>query len=113
MVAPGAVGWTSIEEHNIQKPKPTVLRISPNPFRRFTNIIYQISDRCEDIVFRVYDITGRKVRDLTDQVSIISHQSSVKWNGTDDFNRRLPSGVYFLKLTTGGYTTTEKLLLIR
>ncbi|UCG31493.1 MAG: T9SS type A sorting domain-containing protein [candidate division WOR-3 bacterium] len=35
------------------------------------------------------------------------------WNGTDDTNRKLPSGVYFLKFTAGDYTATQKLLLIR
>jgi predicted outer membrane repeat protein len=110
---PGAVGWPGIEEYNIQKPKSSMLCVNPNPFRYSTNIAYQISNRGVGITLKVYDITGREVRDLTEQVTANGHQASVKWSGADDLNRRLPSGVYFLKLEAGDYSGTEKLLLIR
>ncbi|UCG93260.1 MAG: hypothetical protein JSV97_06070, partial [candidate division WOR-3 bacterium] len=40
-------------------------------------------------------------------------RNTVSWDGVDDADRKLPSGVYFLKSTAGDYQQTEKLLLIR
>ncbi|MGB7054715.1 MAG: T9SS type A sorting domain-containing protein [bacterium] len=94
-------------------PEFSILQISPNPFRHFTDIRCQITDNCNETVLMVYDIEGRKIKDLTEGLSAASHQSTVKWSGTDNFNRILPSGVYFLKLMAGDYAVTRKLLLIR
>jgi hypothetical protein len=94
-------------------PKLLILQISPNPFRHFTDIRYQITDSWNEIALMVYNVEGRTVRDLTEGLSAASHRSTVKWSGIDDFNRILPSGVYFLKLMAGEYTVTRKLLLVR
>jgi hypothetical protein len=79
---------------------------SPNPFSSSIDIRYQITDDRQKCELRIYDITGRLVTDL-------SRQISVTWDGNDLSGHILPGGVYFLKLTIGDYTATEKLLLIR
>jgi flagellar hook assembly protein FlgD len=38
---------------------------------------------------------------------------SLTWDGRGDAGTVLPRGVYFLKLTAGGKTTTAKLVLLR
>jgi hypothetical protein len=85
----------------------------PNPSRQFTDIRYQITDSREKCEMKIYDITGRLIADLSEQISVIGHQSSVKWNGTDQANRRVASGVYFVRLVAGDYSATKKVLLIR
>jgi len=57
---------------------------------------------------RIYDATGRLVKEFR---HLLNEQ--IFWNGTDDLNRKLPSGVYFLKFEAGEHSATEKLLLIR
>lgn len=97
---------TGIEEHEASQTVATMLQVGPNPFCDRMNISLSMGNKSEEIVLIIYDATGRMIKDL-------SQSKVLSWNGTDDSNRRLPSGVYFLKLTAGVYTTTEKLLLIR
>jgi hypothetical protein len=92
---------------------PIYLEISPNPFRNIADIRYQITDDSKDVELRIYDITGREVKDLTGLVSAIGHRSSVGWSGVDDANRLLRSGIYFVRLKAGDYCITEKVLLLR
>jgi parallel beta-helix repeat protein len=90
----------------------SILTVSPNPFSDKTDIRWQMTDN-SIVELRIYDITGRIVKDFFGQVSIIGDQSSVVWSGRDDSGNKLPSGVYLLKFTVGDYTETEKLLLLR
>jgi parallel beta-helix repeat protein len=97
-----------IEEHEPTQTIFTYLQISPNPFRDRVNIKFSIKHSAEVIELKIYDATGRMVKDFK---HVINQQ--IFWNGTDDLNRKLPSGVYFLKFQAGDYSTTEKLLMIR
>ncbi|UCF70026.1 MAG: right-handed parallel beta-helix repeat-containing protein [candidate division WOR-3 bacterium] len=102
-----------IEEKGPSANMIIALQIIPNPFRHFTDIRYQMTEDCGDIVLNVYDITGRKVKTLLKQQSVTGYWSSVRWDGRDQHNRQLSSGVYFLHFQAGDYITTEKILLIR
>ena len=112
---PVTSGWVGIEENTIRPmlDATRLLEIYPNPFRHSTDIRYQITDDSKDLVMSIYDVAGRKVRDLTGLISLIGHQSSVKWDGTDQANRQLGNGVYFITLQTGNVVVEEKVLLIR
>jgi len=90
--------------------------IHPNPFRSETKIRYGIGDmgyEGQNVTLQIYDATGRLVKSFSRQLSAIGYQLSVKWDGRDDSNRRLPSGAYFVKSTIGDYTDIRQLLLIR
>jgi hypothetical protein len=84
------------------------LQVSPNPFRNKIGIKYSIGHRLDGIEMKIYDATGRVVKEFNHLTN-----NQIFWNGTDDLNRNLPSGVYFLKFKAGDYNATEKLLLIR
>ena len=89
------------------------LRIYPNPFSNVVNIQYYTQTRIDNIKSKIYDISGRLVKDLSAFSSDVDQQTSVTWDGTDQANRSLPSGIYFLQLKAGDSSITEKLLLIR
>ena len=55
----------------------------------------------------VFDVLGREVATLVNQ-QLTSGKYEVKWDGSN-----YPSGVYFYKLTTGGFTETKKMVLIK
>lgn len=102
-----------VEEFTSTNPLTNALTVSPNPFIHNTDIRHQITDVGQAHQLEIYDITGRLVADLSKQVSVIDHQSSVRWNGMNDSGHRLPAGVYIIKLTAGNYSMTEKVLLIK
>jgi len=44
---------------------------------------------------------------------VSGERSTVVWFGEDDSGRRLPSGVYFVRLEAGDFKQVEKAVLLR
>ncbi len=97
-----------IEEHEPIQQVTATLKIFPNPFSKLTRISFGTVRGVESAELKIYDATGRVVKEFNHLI-----HNQIYWNGTDDFNRQLPSGVYFLKFETEDYSVTEKLLLIK
>ena len=78
----------------------------PNPFNATTKISFTLA-RVSRIELRVFDITGRLVKTLTDEaLSAGSH--AVMFEAQD-----LPSGIYLCHLKTTSGSTTQKLVLLK
>jgi hypothetical protein len=102
-----------VEEFTSSTPIANAFTVSPNPFTTYTDIRCQITDDNPEFGIEIYDIAGRLIMNLSEQISVIGHQLSVNWNGRDQENRKLATGVYFVKFTVGDNTATKKLLLIQ
>ncbi len=93
---------------------PTMLgSVFPNPFTGQLRIDYVLAPNDLTPRLCVYDATGRMVRDFSGQLSGTGHLSSVIWDGRDDLDRRVPAGVYFVKLATDDYQNTVKTVLLK
>ena len=102
-----------ISKSEVQNPN---LVIYPNPFRNRTIIRYTIQDtgyKIQDISLKIYDISGRLVKSFNLESCIMNHESAIFWFGEDDSGRKLPSGVYFVRLEDGDFKKTEKVILLR
>jgi hypothetical protein len=55
----------------------------------------------------IYDLLGREVATLINQ-PLQPGTYEVNWDGTNH-----PSGVYFYKLTTPGFTESKKMVLVK
>lgn len=82
------------------------LNISQNPFTRNTTISYSVPARGK-VSLGVYDLSGRCVRTLVD-VEKGTGEYNVKLNA-----RGLETGVYFVRLKTGYYKETQKVVLMK
>ena len=49
----------------------------------------------------IYDVTGRRVRQLADRV-FPAGEHTLRWDGTDDAGQRIARGVYFVRSSTQG-----------
>ena len=78
----------------------------PNPFNPSTVIQYSIPISSH-VLLKVYDILGKEVAVLIDEVKEAGNYSH-KWNAAG-----LPSGIYFCKLHAGSNTATKKLILAK
>ncbi len=78
---------------------------SPNPARRRATVRFALPT-AQDPVLRLYDGLGRQVRSVRLSRDEGRHQVHIR---TAD----LASGVYFLRLTAGGQTRTQKLTIAR
>jgi len=78
----------------------------PNPFNPSTTIQYSVP-RTSRINLRVYDLLGREVSTLVNDVKQPGVYKTV-WDTQD-----MASGVYFLRIRSGYFTDTKKLTLMR
>lgn len=88
------------------------IAINPNPSFGRVRICYGGMSPMEHVALQIYDISGRLVNTMNFQP--YSHSSEhIYWNGTDEMNRRVPQGIYFVKVTTDAYTDTKKVIFLR
>lgn len=84
----------------------------PNPFNPVTTIGYDVPAPGGRVDLAVYDVSGRLVR-----VLVASHLTpgtySAVWEGHDERNTPVASGVYFVRMAAGSFAHTRKLVLLK
>jgi hypothetical protein len=83
----------------------------PNPFNPETNICFSLKASA-DAELCIYNLKGQKVKTLLSGL-LEKGRHTLVWNGTDDEQKSVSSGVYFYKLTSGKYTKTRKMILLK
>ena len=83
----------------------------PNPFNPETTITYSLQD-ASPVTIEIYNIKGQLVKTLVNE-SKSSGNHSVVWNGTDNSNRLVSSGVYYYKMQAGRFSSTRKMILMK
>ncbi len=90
----------------------------PNPFKPSgaghsptTTISFELNtENTEDTEIIVYNIKGQIIR----QYSIFNIQSSITWDGTDQTNQPVSSGIYLYQLKAGqNYSETKRMILLK
>jgi hypothetical protein len=107
--------FTGIDEHNrsVFNHANFELRVYPVPFSDKVNVEFNAPNTAQSSELRIYDATGRLVKSLNLQYNIAHHTRRTSWDGTDQANRRMPNGVYFMEVHALGNDLIEKLILIR
>ena len=93
-----------------------LLRNYPNPFNPETWIPYQLAESAE-VTLTIYDMNGQLVQRLE-----VGHQAAgmyqsrsraVYWDGRNQLGESVASGLYFYTLTTGDFTATRRMLILK
>ena len=84
----------------------------PNPFNPLTTVSYDLP-RQSTISVRVYDLAGRLVQVLVDDVTQSPGRHTATWAGRDSRGMAMTSGTYFCRLEVGGRIETMRMMLIR
>jgi len=102
---------TSINEYPIVQ-SDIELSNFPNPFNPTTTIIYQLPENGK-VELNIFNIKGQKVKQLVgNQLSAGEH--SVVWDGRDENNLPVSSGIYFYRLEIDNLEiNTKKCLLLK
>ena len=83
----------------------------PNPFNSETTIPYAVGTQ-GPVTVRLYDISGQLIRELVNQVHAAG-QYRVSWDGRDSGGSAASSGVYLVRLASGSYNETKKIMLMK
>jgi len=101
-------------EYSNSKELPLLIKLlpnHPNPFNPSTTIEFT-NAKAGKVDLVVYDIMGRKIRELVSE-QLQAGSSSVLWDGKDDSGNAVSSGVYFARLTLGKGVVVRKMLLMK
>ena len=90
---------------------PVLLPNFPNPFNLQTTIRFYLP-LADNARLLVYDLNGSLVRTLS-QKFWSKGWHRVSWNGRDDQQRVVPSGIYFLSLQSGKHKKVRKMMLLK
>jgi hypothetical protein len=83
----------------------------PNPFENTTIVNYRIA-RAGNVLLEVYDIVGKKVGILVNSYKPAGCYSVV-WDGRNETNQMMPSGVYFYSIKFDDVVKVHKALLLK
>ncbi len=78
----------------------------PNPFNPMTKLKFQLPNN-SFVKLAVFDMPGKEIETLVNEY-LQAGTYVYEWNALT-----LPSGVYFYKLTSGNYTETKKMVLVK
>ncbi|MCD4818289.1 MAG: T9SS type A sorting domain-containing protein [Candidatus Cloacimonetes bacterium] len=86
----------------------------PNPFNPTTTIIFSLTTKStKDTKIEIYNLKGQIVKIFSNlQINQSSNQQII-WDGTDENNNPVPSGIYLCKLKSGKYFSTKKMILMK
>ena len=84
----------------------SISSIYPNPFNPVTKITYGLPENT-DITISVYNMKGTQITTLVNTFQTAGYHS-VNWNADN-----LPSGVYLIRMDSGDFTQTQKVVLVK
>lgn len=89
---------TDIERNNVSISDDAILLANyPNPFHLLTTIRYSLPASA-DICLNIYNLKGEKIRTLIHNQHQSAGDFEISWNGDNDNNVRVASGIYTCKM---------------
>ncbi|MCF7884633.1 MAG: T9SS type A sorting domain-containing protein [Candidatus Cloacimonetes bacterium] len=80
--------------HNVLKQTTIELINFPNPFNPSTTISFGKLDSYNDFKLQIYNTKGQLIK----EISIDCNKQSIIWDGTNQFNKKVGSGVYYYQI---------------
>jgi len=108
----GSEPYVDIEDEYMPLPaEALIVSVYPNPFNPQTTISFTLP-RSMPATVEIFNIKGQKVKTLVnDKLTQGRHQYI--WNGKDDNQQNVASGVYFSRLITPEGTHVHKMMLLK
>jgi len=102
---------TSVQEGGQLPQQYSLGQNYPNPFNPETTISYSIP-KSDHVTLKVYDLLGREIATLVNEYKQPGNYKVI-FNVETLRATSLPSGIYFYKLQSGGYSEVKKLVLAK
>ena len=82
----------------------------PNPFNPVTTIKFGLPKK-SDISLIIYNILGQEIKKFEGKYNAGYHE--IQWNGLNQYNKQIASGVYIYKFEADKYTKTKKCIFLK
>jgi hypothetical protein len=96
---------------------PELIGNYPNPFNPSTTITFNLTaEDAKNAKIKIYNIKGQRIKQLVSNSAnqLLAGQYSVVWDGTDENDKPVSSGIYFYKLQVGkDFSKTKRMLLLK
>ncbi len=98
-------------ENNLEVTEYKLNQNFPNPFNPTTVIRYElVNDSKVDL--KIYNILGQEVKTLISKFEKKGRKVTV-WDGTDNLNGKVSSGIYFYRISANGWNDIKKMILLK
>jgi hypothetical protein len=107
--------WDSsgIESDKVQVPTDHFsLQVSPNPFNGVVRIQYNVPEKQQRMIVRIYNVQGQLVGTMVDKTENAG-QYSIIFNGVGKNGCALVNGAYFCRMQASGFDRIQKMVLVR
>ncbi len=105
-------GATVHEEEQLQVQNTTNLYTNyPNPFNPTTNISFSVSSKSM-VQIAIYNVKGQRIKTLCSEI-LDKGEHDIIWDGKDENNNPVTSGIYFCKMKNGSIVLTNKMVLMK
>ena len=88
----------------------------PNPFNPETTISFETNDLHKSAQIEIFNIKGQKIKKFEINPESIHERlgrNEVVWHGTDENNKAVSSGIYFVRVKAGTNVVSRKILLLK
>jgi len=100
------------DTNDLLKPVTTELTGNyPNPFNPTTTISFS-TKAAGFVSVNIYNMKGQLVKKLVEG-NLEAAYHNILWDGRDDSNKTVSSGIYFYKMKTTDYSATQKMILMK
>jgi hypothetical protein len=99
-------GIVSVNDDNIYYPNDYKLTNYPNPFNPNTTIEFLIKED-SNVSISIFNTKGQVVKNLVNKF-YTNGNHSIEWNGVDENNNQVSSGIYYYSLCINGNTKVVK-----
>ena len=82
----------------------------PNPFNRTTTISFSLHGPSY-VELNIFNVTGKKIKSL-ESGRLQAGDHCLSWNGKDDADQNVSTGIYIIRLQAGGMIQSKKMSLI-
>ena len=102
-----------VERHDngLFPPSIALKRLYPTPFNAELSIEYEVVDSRQASI-RIFNLQGKQVW-TADVSSGITGSHTLKWNGRDQHQNDLPSGLFIVQLSNQGFSQSQKVILLK
>lgn len=102
---------TSIENIAKETPPDFILYQNyPNPFNSSTTIVFNLPAR-QNVSVIIYNQLGEKIKEILNNEELPVGENKIVWNGLNDDNKPVSSGVYFYRISSGRNALYGKMIL--